>query len=280
MAAAAGGVGKRRQEDCVSQPVEPKKAKPCDTFVFDAHKTPLVELFFHLRAHHVQDLTIANLVVTCVTRGIFVQLEKELFRLKKLTLTDCEFRCTENTGLVERCRQLTEVEIRHEGEGAFCLPLDGKRATNMAVAFLRNCPLLRVVHMCHGKVEADRILKAVADHCPSLEQLSICMCGPVTDAPLCELARKCSNLRILCLSSDYDPASQVTDLSLAALGEHCPRLESLDLPVSRFTEEGIVSLIERLQSTLKWFRLDNLDPDKFKGKINDLVAKYNIHIDG
>lgn len=111
----------------------------------------------------------------------------------------------------------------------------------------------------------DESVKAVAEGCPGLRELSLRQCYQVTDHGIEALARGCRGLRTLQLEhcstiSDYaivtvarqcrqleylglEHCSHITDASAIALGTHCPNLFVIRLDVCyNITRAGIEAL--------------------------------------
>ncbi|KAJ1396268.1 hypothetical protein B484DRAFT_472328 [Ochromonadaceae sp. CCMP2298] len=80
-------------------------------------------------------------------------------------------------------------------------------------------------------------LRALAQHCPELQEVSIANASHLDEGSVVELARL--NLRKLCLAD----AALVTDSTVAAIALHCPQIQQLALRGMRAaTEEAYVLL--------------------------------------
>jgi len=116
-------------------------------------------------------------------------------------------------------------------------------------------PDLKVLDVSHTHLDADRVLRTVAKHCPNLEELNLARCAEdsCSDGGVEALARsRCAaGLRVLHL----DGADDLTDVSLNLLTVSCKSLEALYVAECRhLTGEGITNAARALPVRSMSFR--------------------------
>eukprot|EP00899_Mesostigma_viride_P017713 jgi/Mesvir1/25943/Mv20937-RA.1 len=104
-----------------------------------------------------------------------------------------------------------------------------------------SCPGLLRVAVFYCRRVTDASLASLGRHCHQLEELDVGY-TQVTDDGLTQVAAHCHRLRRLCLSN----CDRVTNVGIRQIGEGCPRLRWVDLPLfsTRVWDRGIRSLVE------------------------------------
>lgn len=84
----------------------------------------------------------------------------------------------------------------------------------------------------------DNIAKAIANCCPSIQQISFRNCE-LTDEGVCEIAIHCSKLTMIALAGIHN----LTDKCVKALAENCPYLRELYLSgCAKITRQAVTYL--------------------------------------
>jgi hypothetical protein len=97
---------------------------------------------------------------------------------------------------------------------------------------------LRSIDVRYGYHMGDEVVLAVAEHCPSLEELR-CTNLRLTDPSVVRLARSCSLLRVL-----HVDGTDLGDVAMFAVIDHCPHLEQLRCP-RLTTMRTVQALVQR-----------------------------------
>lgn len=113
-------------------------------------------------------------------------------------------------GSGEECRRLEIVK---------CGGVEEEALLNALAAGLPKLETLSV----DGMGISDNWLVKSAPHLTNLRQLSISLCGNVTDRGLCAVTAACPKLARLTANDVF----RLTDATLVALAEHCPHLQVL-----------------------------------------------------
>ncbi|XP_022858089.1 F-box/LRR-repeat protein 4-like [Olea europaea var. sylvestris] len=106
------------------------------------------------------------------------------------------------------------------------------------ISIAEKCKLLVSLQLeeCHLDDEA---LAAIGKYCSRLEDINLRDCVGLTDAGLFQLAVGCGRtLKSLGVAS----CESLTDISLEAVGIHCPSLQSLSLVSSSIDNKGLLSV--------------------------------------
>jgi hypothetical protein len=153
------------------------------------------------------------------------------------------------TEFAVNCTQLESLHITGSMNGEYNNPLDlgiYHMATNRGAALkhlsLANCDF------------GDNLgLRAVAKHCPSIEELQFCHCSAVDGGCLAEVVSSWQRLRELVLNK----CDAVTDAVLKAIAEHAANLTSLCLcATTGYTAEGAAALVHS-DKALRRFGIEN-----------------------
>jgi hypothetical protein len=145
------------------------------------------------------------------------------------------------TEFAVKCTQLESVHITGRVDGGPNNPLDVgiyHMATNRGAA---------LKHLSLTKCDfGDNLgLRAVAKHCPSIEELQLCHCSAVDGGCLAEVVSSLQHLRELVL----EKCNAVTDAVLKAIAEHAANLTSLCLcATTGYTTEGAVALVHSVKA--------------------------------
>mmetsp|Transcript_96065 Transcript_96065/g.220231 ORF Transcript_96065/g.220231 Transcript_96065/m.220231 type:complete len:521 (-) Transcript_96065:11-1573(-) len=181
--------------------------------------------FPNLRVVNLQDsagLQASALLLLC--QSLRDSLEQALFggcrRIEDRVLVD---------GLAQ-CPRLSAVDIRG------CWQI----STPAVLSVLESCVGLQSVNISKcGNLDGGVLLRGAAENCSCLHEFDVgCVDGVDDDAVMCLAASEVGpHLRVLGLESSSD----VTDVSLEVLREHCPQLRRLDISRnSSVTEDAII----------------------------------------
>jgi len=150
-------------------------------------------------------------------------------QLTSINLSDCHL--VSDSGLAylgECCPELLTISLRHCGQ----ISDDG-------LGWLaEDCPKLEVLNLMGCADISDVGCLALARHCPALQSVNLSGCN-ISDAAVVQLADQCRDL----MAVDVSRCSQITDVSLRALGKNSTLLESLFLQsCSQVTDQGLIAL--------------------------------------
>lgn len=107
----------------------------------------------------------------------------------------------------------------------------------------------------------DQTLADIAEHCPSLQHLSLSGCQSITDNGLSYLMR--GKLRHSLRSINLSDCNSITDYGLALVSKLCARLHTISLDgCTRITDAGIIVLLKS-SSMPRW-------PGSFKSKLQGI----------
>lgn len=168
-----------------------------------------------------------------VTDAALRALARHCVRLRRLNISDCtEVRGAGLSALAESrdaCEHLRELEL------AGCARLGGDWALQRCVYTFTKLERLNVARCA---LVTDALLHTLASQCgASLRSLILSDCVNVTDAGVVTVARKCQQLEELALDR-VAKSEKITDTACAALGEHCKRLQRVNLAGCRFLTDA------------------------------------------
>jgi hypothetical protein len=154
-------------------------------------------------------------------------------KLRRLNISECTgIRGAGLSALAESrdaCEHLRELEL------AGCASLGGDWAVRRCVYAFTNLERLNVAQCA---LVTDALLQTLASQCSvSLRGLILSDCVNVTDAGIVAVARKCQQLEEIALDR-VTKSEKITDTACAALGEHCKKLQRVNLSGCRFLTDG------------------------------------------
>jgi len=122
------------------------------------------------------------------------------------------------------------------------LSMDKGEITDCAVATVARVHTDLLDLSLHGQKQlTDYALHAIAQHLPKLEMLNLGACTRISDSGVVALATRCTALKVLSLSFTC-----VEDAAVSAVAMNCPLLEDLTLwDCDGVTDESIIALVER-----------------------------------
>ncbi|KAL0389017.1 UNVERIFIED_CONTAM: F-box/LRR-repeat protein 3 [Sesamum calycinum] len=203
----------------------------------------------------------------------------QLQNLKELALVGCHGIDDESLAkLKQGCKSLEVLDISNcdnitdNGLGSLTNGSRSLRQLNLAYCFSVTFDLEKCFYKLSAlqsiKLDGCRVscaaLKAIADCCESLKELSLCKCNGVTDEGLSYIARKHRQLRKL----DMTCCPEITDAAIASItascnyitsfrmeacvmvqnegfvliGQHCPSLEDIDITENVIDDEGLEAI--------------------------------------
>ncbi|KAK4407735.1 F-box/LRR-repeat protein 3 [Sesamum angolense] len=203
----------------------------------------------------------------------------QLQNLKELALVGCHGIDDESLAkLKQGCKSLEVLDISncdnitYNGLGSLTNGSRSLRQLNLAYCFSVTFDLEKCFYKLSAlqsiKLDGCRVscaaLKAIADCCESLKELSLCKCKGVTDEGLSYIARKHRQLRKL----DMTCCPEITDAAIASIttscnyitsfrmeacvmvqnegfvliGQHCPSLEDIDITENVIDDEGLEAI--------------------------------------
>ncbi|KAG2177964.1 hypothetical protein INT43_003211 [Umbelopsis isabellina] len=139
----------------------------------------------------------------------------------------------------------------------------------------RNLPLGQFVRSLsfeyREQLVTDQTLADIAEHCPSLQFLSLSGCRSITDNGLRYLMR--GKLRHSLRSIYLSECNRITDYGLALVSKLCVRLHTISLNgCIRITNAGIIVLVKS-SAIPRW-------PDSFKSKLQDISYRRSTNLSG
>lgn len=172
------------------------------------------------------------------------------------------------------CRMITPAGVAALVEGTTRLQKLGlkgcPKVDDSAVASIAsNCHRLQSLLLGGSGNVTDTTLEALGNNCPALEKLDIARSNPfgmsrggVSDQGLLRLLSKCSSLRHLVLRGQ----GRLSPLSLSALPQFCPQLQSLDIGGCRGIVQDPVVLCNLLRRVAC---LEHLNVSFCRGVVED-----------
>eukprot|EP00698_Gefionella_okellyi_P000931 TRINITY_DN1080_c0_g1_i1.p1 TRINITY_DN1080_c0_g1~~TRINITY_DN1080_c0_g1_i1.p1 ORF type:complete len:451 (+),score=79.36 TRINITY_DN1080_c0_g1_i1:1236-2588(+) len=152
---------------------------------------------------------------------------------------------------LHRCDDITDagvISLARSCPHLNTLAIDwcGYHVTDVAIeALAQSCKHLEALNLAHLSALTDRSLLALAAGCPHLSIVIVTECNQMSDHGVCALATSCPNLVEVNVSG-----TQLTNTSLRALGDHCPRLHSLNVNYcAEVTDEGVLYVFEQCALT-------------------------------
>lgn len=100
-----------------------------------------------------------------------------------------------------------------------------------------HCHKLKRLNVSCNEDITDKGLKALAEGCPSLEQLKLNECL-ITDEGITAIANSCSSLTLV----DLVRCSRITDLSVNEIAMQCPLLQDIKLEGCRVSDECLLTV--------------------------------------
>ncbi|TMW57055.1 hypothetical protein Poli38472_002980 [Pythium oligandrum] len=151
-------------------------------------------------------------------------------RLNRLNLSSCSgIRGAGLAAIAEHCHSMVDLGLAecHQFEEWVLLRCiySFTSLENLNVA---RCPQI-----------TDYLLKTIGQQCPKLRSLNLAECHQVSDVGVVQLAQKCHFLARIALCRTQH-SEKITDTTCAALGEHCPVLEDVNLTGCNFLTDASV----------------------------------------
>ncbi|KAL4592323.1 hypothetical protein LXL04_005314 [Taraxacum kok-saghyz] len=98
-------------------------------------------------------------------------------------------------------------------------------------------------------------LKAIANGCPSLKNLSLSNLSSISDEGIIEISKNCRNLEKIDFSQ-----IPISNKSLISIAKNCPKLKSISVTnCPQVTDEGITTLLSSLTYSLMKLNLESLN---------------------
>ncbi|KAL3530949.1 hypothetical protein ACH5RR_010271 [Cinchona calisaya] len=228
-----------------------------------------------MKCKEIQSLDLSYLPVTEKCLPPILQLQK----LKELILVGCSG--IDDEGLVTLKHECKELEILNISSihnvshiGLFSLTNGMERLSYLSLMYgfdvtadlakcLQNFPALQFIKLDGCQVTCAG-MKAIADCCASLNELSLCKCTGVTDEGLSSITEKHNGLKkldITCcreithasldsitsscsslISLKMESCSLIPEEAFILIGQRCLSLEELDITDNEFTDEGLTSI--------------------------------------
>ncbi|ORZ03488.1 hypothetical protein BCR43DRAFT_483463 [Syncephalastrum racemosum] len=128
-----------------------------------------------------------------------------------------------------------------------CATLQGSTLCKLAITN----PQLKRLEIMGNTPVSDSSLATIADRCGShLESLSIGNAHHITDASMKHVARRCKNLRQLCILNNAD-ATRLSETALIDVVRHCRHLQVLSLSNARaLSEKFMQEVVDRVEHDL------------------------------
>lgn len=169
----------------------------------------------------------------CVTDAALRALAHHCAKLRRLNISECTG--IRGAGLSALAESRDACEHMRELELAGCSNLGGDWALQRCVyAFTK----LERLNVAQCALVTDALLQTLASQCgASLRGLLLSDCVNVTDAGVVAVAHKCHQLEEIALNR-VTKSEKITDTACAALGEHCKKLQRIDLAGCRFLTDG------------------------------------------
>eukprot|EP00038_Savillea_parva_P006772 m.165738 g.165738 ORF g.165738 m.165738 type:complete len:426 (+) comp12600_c0_seq1:242-1519(+) len=117
-----------------------------------------------------------------------------------------------------------------------------RMGTRLLSSLAANCPKLAYVEL-DNSVANDRGLARLAEGCPGLLKLGCDNATAVTDVSLLALAEHCPKLRILYFSFS-EQHHAITDVGITAIAKGCPKLDFFALDGAEVTDASLIALAE------------------------------------
>lgn len=138
-----------------------------------------------------------------------------------------------------------------------CATLQGSTLCKLAITN----PQLKRLEIMGNTPVSDSSLATIADRCGShLESLSIGNAHHITDASMKHVARRCRNLRQLCILNNAD-ATRLSETALIDVVRHCRHLQVLSLSNARaLSEKFMQTVVDRVEQDLALIENEALLP--------------------
>ena len=156
-------------------------------------------------------------------------LTRGCMNLQSLNLTGCQLTDASLAAIGETCNGLTTFER-----------IDDSNMTDVGLASLaQGCRQLTTINVRGCCVLTDASLEVIGETCKGLRRIDITQ-NHFTDVGITSLTQGCRELMAIYIAS----CSNLTDASLAAIGNTCKGLTSIDISNMRMTDLGIASLTQ------------------------------------
>ncbi|GMH12453.1 hypothetical protein Nepgr_014294 [Nepenthes gracilis] len=176
----------------------------------------------------------------------------------------------ESDGFLTRClegKKATDVRLAAISVGTRCrgglgkLMIRGSSSscgvTDLGLrAIAQHCPSLRDLSLWNIPYIGDEGLIEIANGCHRLERLDLCQCPAITDKALLAIAKNCPDLTSLTI----DSCPNVGNESLQAVGKFCRNLKFLSIKDCPLVgDQGIASLLSSATYALTKLKLQALN---------------------
>ena len=175
---------------------------------------------------------------------------KELTICPDSSLSDLQLVCF-NTIIAQNCRNIQKVNITTRSTDMELAPLffllKSVREWDISHCNITSASLYIIANMCAMNLKIlflrsvdvyDAGLTVLAGKCPELEELSILHCDRVTAMGVVALVKTTPKLTVLEITM-----SDLTDIDITTIAQHCPMLYSLGMDAQLLTDAGIQAIV-------------------------------------